>query len=202
VPTTLLPIARATDAHLHQAAEALADAVADGIGWGVRSVADRVAALAEHRARVRAGAAPAAYRLVLHGPRDAAPTGAGWCGWVPLADGAWQSSTYLAPHLRGTGLLDRLRCAQVHDAAAVTRAAAAAGEGPPRFASTIDVRNARSLAASLGYARRAGWRVDPGTWREVDQPDRGRRVVVLDWPPEVAWGAAPHPCVRRRRAAA
>lgn len=109
---------------------------------------------------------------------------AGWWGWAtyPGLPGTWESTTYFAPPLRGTGLFARALCRQAHLADGL-----ALLHGPQsRFVSSIASWNVRSLGAHTSYARRHGW---PPLWREVDEPDRRRTSHVLTWPTP-----APHTC--------
>ena len=109
--------------------------------------------------------------------------GAGWTGWIPYRErrNSWQSSTWIAPRLRGQGLLPLLRCDQVHRA---EQLADRWQLDDARFVSSIAVGNTRSLTASRGYAASAGW----NGWSRVREA--GRDAWVLSWP----FPATPHVC--------
>jgi len=110
---------------------------------------------------------------------------AGWSGWLPYRDRerTWQSSTYLAPRLRGTGLMALLRCDQVHRAVNLR---ARLGGAAPAFVSSIATDNPRSLAASRAYAADTGW----ANWAHTVEREAGRLAWVLEWPAL----PAPHAC--------
>lgn len=110
--------------------------------------------------------------------------GAGWCGWLPWEEtpNAWQSTTYLAPRLRGQGLLSVLRCDQVHRAQALTRRWELVN---PVFVSSIHEENVRSLAASRRYAQTQGW----VEWESRFEKVLRRPAQVLTWPVGM-----PHDC--------
>lgn len=120
--------------------------------------------------------------------------GAGWTGWVPYQEqpGTWQSTTWLAPRLRGTGLLEQLRCDQIHRAAALkTRW----NLQHMTLVSSIDATNTRSLTASRRYADARGWT----DWTSVTETVRPRQAWLLTWPANLD----DHPChLPSRRAAA
>ena len=105
---------------------------------------------------------------------------AGWCGWLPYQEepDIWQSSTYLAPRLRGLDAIPVMRCHQVHRAEVL---AERLGRRDIRFISSIDVANTRSLKASKRYALDAGWGGD-ADWVLTEEKNRGRNAYVLAWP--------------------
>lgn len=102
---------------------------------------------------------------------------AGWAGWIPYQehDSVWQSSTWLAPRLRGRGLVPVIRCHQAHRAEQLVRYI---GNRPIRFVSSVDELNARSLRASQRYATSHGW----PQWALTHERVRGRTAWVVEWP--------------------
>jgi hypothetical protein len=154
-----------------------------------RDIRDAVAAVSDavahpdaltHRMLTRAHTAritndPARLWLLYDG---AAP--AGWAGWAPHEPSCgWQSTTYLAPHLRGHRLLHQARCLQAHAVPLLPSA------GP--VISSIAVTNDRSLRASTRYAREHGW---PERLTVVHEPHLQRNAWILTWPP----APVPHTC--------
>lgn len=111
---------------------------------------------------------------------------AGWFGWVPYGtDGnTWETTTFLAPRLRGTGVFAQARCAQAH---ALDNLVAEHGTDF-RAITSIHQDNPRSLAASRRYVSENGW---PDTWRLVDEPHKDRTAWVFTWPI-----LTPHTCLR------
>lgn len=118
------------------------------------------------------GQHPDSLWIVCHGGRPA-----GWAGWVTYPDepNAWQTTTYLAPQLRGVGLLPVVRCRQIHAMAVVERWS---GHPDLTFLTSVDVRNRRSLRASSNYIERQGW---PGGWKRARELG-GRDAWVYRWP--------------------
>lgn len=131
---------------------------------------------------VREGHYPAACDMLLKDWR-----GVGWSGWFPLWTNpyaAWSSATYLAPSLRGRGLLPVLRCRQAHAAEEICDQLGEAVE----FVSSIDTTNTRSLKASHRYAKASGWR---NQWYLYDDRENDRMMLRMMWPSPPA---IPHEC--------
>lgn len=163
---------------------ALADSVVDDV-----VMLDR---LRERRAWAADPSNPDSYAFLVdeHGP-------AGWLGWIAYlgpaepavgdlepGDRLWETSTYLAPRLRGTGFYPSAKCWQAHAATSI----AATFPGSV-FISSIATTNERSIAATRRFATRNGWRTSE---RIVDEPWRTRAARVFTWPPPVAPHAACH----------
>lgn len=130
--------------------------------------------LRAERAAMRNGQSPAVRDLLVL--EDGQP--GGWVGWTryrgPIE--AWESTTFLAPRLRGTGMLALARCWQVHLVAALH---GWDGDNDSVLLSSIASTNPRSLAASAAYASEQGWSTD---WLMVTEPLKGRTSRVLLWP--------------------
>jgi hypothetical protein len=122
-------------------------------------------------------------------PRDLIADEHGPAGWVGLTQYnkqplVWESTTFLAPRLRGIGLLPYARCWQAH---MVDDLLARHGD-EVRVLTSIAEWNHRSQQASRRYASDHGW---PDTWRHEPEPHKDRIGVLFDWPVPV-----PHTCFR------
>lgn len=106
----------------------------------------------------------------------------GWVGWAlyPEHKDAWQTTTYLPPCYRGTGLFLRSRCLQMHAAEKIALWSNANALAQPLFVSSIAVDNFRSLRASERYAATCRW---PDTWRDVFEVKAQRNARVFSFPP-------------------
>lgn len=103
---------------------------------------------------------------------------AGWVGWAPYTETphTWQTTTYFAPRLRGTGLLTPSRCLQVH-----TQDTLRTWHNQPEltFVSSIATWNTRSIAATSRYALEHNW---PNQWTPAYEKSLKRHAWVLTWP--------------------
>lgn len=111
---------------------------------------------------------------------------AGLVGLVvyPDAEHTWETVTFFAPRLRGTGLFGWAKCWQAH---AMEDLRVEHGSRL-RLITSINQANARSLAATGTYARTHGW-PDPGRLRH--EPSKARTGWVIEWP-----APTPHTCYR------
>ena len=111
---------------------------------------------------------------------------AGWIGLVvyPEAEHTWETTTFLAPRLRGTGLFGWAKCWQVH----AMEDLRAAHCPHLRLVTSINPNNARSLAATGAYARTHGW---PDTGGFQHEPSKQRTGWVIERPTPT-----PHACHR------
>lgn len=168
-----VPIQDAPDSLIHECVESVLDSV------DVNSpIAERMWARVQ---AIREGEFPAACDMLLKGWQ-----GVGWSGWFPLWTNpyaAWSSATYLAPSLRGKGLLPILRCRQAHAALEIFERM----EGDVEFVSSIEATNTQSLRASMKYARRNKW---PNSWYLYDDRSLDRIMLRMMWPDP----PMPHEC--------
>jgi hypothetical protein len=138
----------------------------------------------ERRAAMIAGELPEALWLLRGDSRFV-----GWVGWAPYKERphCWQTTTYFAAALRGTGLFERARCHQIHAADIVAGWATDAGLPQATFMLSIADWNVRSLRASRRYAASNGWM---DTWEQVFEPLAERHAHVFTFP----YPAAVHQC--------
>lgn len=105
--------------------------------------------------------------------------GAGWVGWVPYLEGSheWQSTVYLAPRIRGTGLFPVAQC-QIFHLADKLQARFRDTPSGVTFVTSISVENGRSIAAHKAYTRE--WK---SAWERVwENKSNGERDAwVLQW---------------------
>lgn len=168
-----VPIHEAMDSLINESVASVLDVLPDE-----SPVAERMWARVQ---AIREGDYPAACDLLL---KDG--EGVGWSGWFPLWTNpyaAWSSATYLAPSLRGTGLLPVLRCRQAHAVADIC----AALDHEVEFVSSIDTANVQSLRASHKYAVANGWR---NRWYLRDDRENDRMSLRMEWPSR----PVPHQC--------
>lgn len=176
VPATLPPLVRTPIQHATvEAIKAAIDAASVGTRPGIaewlppKLIARR--------------ALPEPFDLIcdVHGP-------AGWVGLfrVPSTTGpdvcTLEISTYLAPRLRGTGALPTAFYWQAHMVADLHR-----NHPRLRVIASIADWNTRSQAAFRRYADTHGW---PPAWQTIEEPDKQRTSLILDWPVPV-----PHTCM-------
>jgi hypothetical protein len=130
----------------------------------------------ERRSAMTTGELPEALWLLRAGSRFV-----GWVGWAPYKEKSycWQTTTYFASELRGTGLFERARCHQLHAADIVAAWAIEAGLPQATFMLSIADWNARSIRASRHYAASNGW---PDTWEQVFEPIAERHAHVFTFP--------------------
>lgn len=123
---------------------------------------------------------PLALLADTHGP-------AGWVGLVeyPDAPHTWETTTFFAPRLRGTGLFGWAKCWQAHAFAAL----ADDSSQHLSLVTSISQANRRSLAATHHYARAHRW----STGRLAEEPSKERIGWVYPWPDDLT-----HTCVRHR----
>jgi hypothetical protein len=116
----------------------------------------------------------------------------GWVGWAPYKErpDCWQTTTYFAADLRGTGLFERARCHQLHAADVIDRWRVERELPPVTFMLSIADWNHRSLHASRRYAESNGW---PDTWEQVYETVAERDAHVFSFP----YPAATHRCYQR-----
>lgn len=171
----------------------LRDASVEMIDQALTAVADATPhpeklrnALYERRLAMLAGDHPEALWLL-----EDCKNMVGWVGWAPYKerDGCWQTTTYVASSLRGTGLFDRARCLQLHAADIVSDWASTRSHSPVTFLLSIADWNIRSIAASKRYVESNNW---PDTWERVFEPiaNRDAHVYVFPYPD------APHTCYK------
>lgn len=112
-----------------------------------------------------------------HGP-------AGWVGLVvyPDAEHTWETTTFLAPRLRGVGLFEWAKCWQAH---AANDLLTIHGKHL-RLITSINPANTRSLAATRRYAETHDW---PNDGALQDEPSKHRTGWVIEWPTPT-----PHTC--------
>jgi hypothetical protein len=108
---------------------------------------------------------------------------AGWAGLTPygLFPDTWESTTFLAPRLRGTHAFALARCLQAHRVDDLVTE-----HGQVRVLTSTAQSNTRSVSASRRYAAHNGWPAG----RFVEEPHKNRTSFVLDWPVPV-----PHTCL-------
>lgn len=109
----------------------------------------------------------------------------GWVGLVvyPERAATWETTTFFAPRLRGTGLFGWAKCWQAHAFAAL----ADDSDQDLRLVTSIAPTNTRSVDASAHYALAHGW----PSGRLVDEPHKGRTGWVVEWPDDLT-----HTCTR------
>lgn len=114
---------------------------------------------------------------------------AGWAGWLPYQEETpgyqvWQSSTYLARHLRGVGILKYTSCLQYHlRSHMLNNNNSSNGESEKqqlRFISSIEDNNVSSVNARSTYAKLVGWNRPHAVYEKVRQ----RNAVLWQWSPE------------------
>lgn len=165
---TALSLYDATEAHVHAALDAVADSIPNG-----SALPD---AMVDRWRKAQEGAYPNCLWL-LHDQQGPL----GWVGWAPYNDQAhtWQSTTYFADRIRGTGLLTPSRCLQVHAQETIRQRHTQTHEAAPTFVSSIATWNTRSYRASHRYATTHHW---PDTWTTRYEPVTGRHAWILTWP--------------------
>ena len=160
-----IPVQDAPDSLIHECVASVLDSLSEG-----SRVAERMWARVQ---AVREGEYPAACDLLLKDWH-----GVGWSGWFPLWTNpyaAWSSATYLAPSLRGKGLLPILRCRQIHAAQQICEEL----DEDVEFVSSIETANTRSLKASFRYAKNNGW---ANRWYLYEDKDLARLMLRMEWP--------------------
>lgn len=108
----------------------------------------------------------------------------GWVGFTPYANEVltWESSTFLAPSMRGVGMLAKARCRQAHMAEQLVEDC-----GPEaKLVSSIAEWNRRSQKAAQKYAKTHSW---PDLGKLVEEPHKDRKSLLIVWPQPV-----PHQC--------
>ena len=161
-----IPLKDATDTLIHESISSVLDTLPDD-----SPVAERM--WARVRA-IREGDYPSACEILIKDWE-----GVGWSGWFPLWSNpysSWSSATYLAPRLRGKGLLPILRCRQAHAAEEVLELLK---DNDIEFVSSIDTVNTGSLKASHRYAKASGWR---NRWSLTEDRENDRIMLRMVWP--------------------
>lgn len=112
---------------------------------------------------------------------------AGWVGFVPYAPSplTWESSTFLAPRLRGGDAFLAARCAQAHMGQDLVRKHG----DKVALVSSINSHNERAIRASRSYIDQHGW---PDSGTIVAGEHKSRKSLLIRWPLPT-----PHLCFRQ-----
>lgn len=169
---TLLPIQQA-------APQTAADAVAAATEGVEHLFSERILTNMVARAHIDCPE-PLALLLTPDGP-------AGWVGLVvyPEAPYTWETTTFFAPRLRGTGLFKWAKCWQAHAFAELANDSS----HDLSLLTSISQSNNRSVEATRRYAHAHGW----AAGRLHNEPTKERTGWVFEWPQDLA-----HTCVRDR----